>query len=733
MKVLNANAKQPYNYDRYCYSEVTDALLRDILHSNAYVMKNRHKRLTMHGNKNGKGITYFDICCGFDCETYTDVQQERAYMYIWQMSFNQTVIKGRTYPDFIELLDRVKFILQPSANQRLLVFIHNMGYEFSFFRCWLNLDNADMNFLKEERTPLKLTHDGFVEFRDSMSLVGGDSLRGLAKKYTNTQKCVGDLDYSIPRNCYTVLTDEEESYCDNDVLILSEFARWVFDDLMKQYTKLPMTQTGILTNECKYLLKDLYDKNMDMWHANNIKRSPADAETYNAQSNFLYRGGFTHCCVDIVEQELTDMCGVDITSSYPYVMTQKCFPKQFKRVDGVITPERVNEDIANGLVSIFVARFRAIKSKGLHSIESKHKCLELSPDAIIDNGRVYSSSEMVVYLTSYDWQNYQHFYVWQDVSITLYEVSETRYLYKHIVQPMTKYYKVKADLKAQYLPYAIPKAKVNSFYGMCVKRQNGEMTKYDNNGFTTDDAKPYEEQLKNSIVCFYDGVFISAVARWRLLTLAYDVYTKFGIKSIYCDTDSHKFLHPTPELIDYLKQLNQQIENDNRKNIEFFTNYSDEYADLGCWDMEYLPWSMYDPNSKETYIKRFKTLGAKRYIIELDTYNKDKKCREVVLNQTIAGLPKGQMLTQYGTIDKCFKEFTDDMIITGCKLYSKYVDEAYNITVTDTQGHTDTHTELSCNALLPSNFSLTIDEIWKQWYIDYVIENMSDNREQRIL
>lgn len=731
--VTNTNAKTKYEYTRYWRVELDEVTLRSILYKNATKGKNRHYRLHTHGNKNGRGVTYYDITAGFDCETYTDPETERGYMYIWQMCINGVVIKGRTYDEFITFLDDIKQIMKPKDNHRILCFIHNMGYEFSWFRSWLNLDDPDQNFLKDTRRPLKLTHDNFIEFRDSMALVGGDSLAGLAKTYTNTQKCKGDLDYNIPRNQYTVLTPDEESYCDNDVLILHEFARWVFDVLMVQYKKLPMTQTGILDTECKYLLRDMYPKSLDAWHDYNIKRSPRSQMEYDIQSNYLYRGGFTHACVDIVEEIQDDLLGVDITSSYPYVMTQKVFPNKFEPVNGDITPERVDNDIKNGFVSIFIANFSGIQSTGLHSIESKHKCLKLSANAVIDNGRVYYAESMTVYLTSFDWQNYKHFYTWENVKITGYEVSETRYLYKHIAIPMLNYYLTKAKLKAAFMPYKIEKARCNSFYGKLVKRMNGDMTKYCNLGFSTDDAKPYEEQVKNSIVCFYDGVFVSAVARWRLLTLAYDVYEKFGIKSVYCDTDSHKFLHPTPELIEYLDELNVKIESDNIKNIEYFVEYSPEYADLGTWDIEYYPYKMYDPNSKKAYIKRFLTLGAKRYIIEVDQFNKDKNAREIVLNQTVAGLPKGEMLKQYGTIDNCFANFENDMIITGCKLYSKYIDEPYEITVTDTQGNTDTHKELSCCALLPSNFSLTIDDIWRSWYIDFVSSEHGDNRERRVL
>ena len=73
------------------------------------------------------------------------------------------------------------------------------------------------------------------------------------------------------------------------------------------------------------------------------------------------------------------------------------------------------------------------------------------------------------------------------------------------------------------------------------------------------------------------------------------------------------------------------------------------------------------------------------------------------------------------------------MKITGCKLLAHYVDEPYEITVTDTQGNTDTRIELSCCALLPNNFSMTIDKIWRSWYLEFVENRQTDGLETRVL
>lgn len=731
--VLNTNAKKPYFYKRVWLSNMTRGDLHAALyHNSKYNPKRKHSYIPKLGNKNGKGITYFDITAGFDCETYTDVQQELAYMYIWQICFNGYVIKGRTYDEFVKLLEMCQEELKPAQNNRLLVYIHNAGYEFSFFRGWLCLDDEKENFLKDQRTPLKFTHNHFIEFRDSCSLVGGDSLAGLAKNYCNTQKCVGDLDYTKPRTKYSYIDGVSESYCDNDVLILHEFSRYVFDNILPIIHKIPMTQTGLLTQESKQYIHEHYKG--DQWNKIRIDRCPKDLEEYTLQANYLYRGGVSHANYSIVEQILYNLLGVDITSSYPFSSTQKIFPEKWQHDEYEVSEERVNRDIKNGLVSIFIAEFKGINAKTYHSIESKHKCLKLSANAVIDNGRVNYAEEMTVYLCSWDWLNYQRYYEWQGVRIYHYEYSETRYLYKHIAVPMLNHYLKKQKLKLAKENYKIEKSQVNSYYGLCVRKLNGDKTTYSNLGFSKDDAQPYEEQIARSIVCFYDGVFISAFSRYRLLQFARDVEERFhedGVQAVYCDTDSWKFTNPSQALVDFIEERNKQIRCDNVKNIEYFVEYDEAFADLGEWEIEYYPASMDD--GKRDVIQRFKTLGSKRYLIEYITTDKNTGERVHALQQTVAGLPKGELMKKYSKdFNAIFNSFDDKMKIEGCKLYAAYRDEPYTITVTDEEGNTDTQYGYSCCALLPSNFSLSMDEVWKQWYYEKVQEDLAQGRERRI-
>lgn len=724
MRVTNENAKTKYDYERLFVGDLTDEILTNWLSVHKATSRQkargqselaRNIQTFAQGNGNAKKGYYY-ICCGFDIETTLHEESETSYMYIWQVSINNNVVLGRKWSEFIDLMNRIKWLLNPTQNQRVIFWVCNLSYEFQFMRRWLTINSADENFLKEQRQPLKIVHDSFIEFRDTVCLTNMP-LKKLADTYTNTQKCVGDLDYSIMRNSFTPLTEEELGYCCNDVLILSEFADYIFSEFMTKGNKCPMTQTGGLMDECKKELSNQITDRIDLdnWHYLNSRKFPETQEEYNEHMNYLYRGGFTHCDMlyadeDLQGEQAQSIVGADITSSYPYAMTQPIYPTIFKECD----PSNALAYINDGKCVIMLCYFSNIRSTGLHSIESESKCIKRE-NVVLDNGRVFSGSIMV-WLTEYDYFSYTRFYEWDDMKILKAKVSEKGYMPKHIVKPMLFYYNDKAEKKQNNEPYMLSKIKVNSFYGMTVKKLNDGMTKYDNtNLWWDDDGQAYDEQTYKSIVNPYLGIYVSAYARYRLLTLAYLANMNFGIRSIYCDTDSHKFIGSTPEFEKWLADYNQKIENDNIEHISHFTTYNNNYADLGTWDVEY-----------NHNIERFKTLGAKRYLV----LYRDKK-GVPHLNQTIAGLPKGTLERMYSNYAACFENFRDDMICEDVKLLPRYVDEPCSAEITDQYGNTELMYEQSCVALLDKNFSMSMSDLWMSLYADYKLTQ--NHLEKRIL
>lgn len=81
------------------------------------------------------------------------------------------------------------------------------------------------------------------------------ALKNLSDNYNlPVKKLVGDLDYSIIRNCHTPLTEKELAYCENDCLVLYHYIKFE-----KETNKdLPLTYTGHVRQELKSKLDKSY-------------------------------------------------------------------------------------------------------------------------------------------------------------------------------------------------------------------------------------------------------------------------------------------------------------------------------------------------------------------------------------------------------------------------------------------------------------------------------------------
>ena len=131
--------------------------------------------------------------------------------------------------------------------------MHNLAFDFSFFRKWLEWKNV---FSLDNRKPVyAVTIDG-IEFRCSY-LLSGYKLEKVAEhlQHTNIKKLVGDLDYSLLRHSKTQLTDAELQYCVNDVQIVTAY---IYDCICEEGTikDIPLTKTGYVRryvrNMCFY-------------------------------------------------------------------------------------------------------------------------------------------------------------------------------------------------------------------------------------------------------------------------------------------------------------------------------------------------------------------------------------------------------------------------------------------------------------------------------------------------
>ena len=197
-----------------------------------------------------KGETFFNVPAGFDIETSSFYYrgEKCAIMYEWTFGINNYITYGRTWEQFVTLIDCIRGILQTSEKKRLVVYVHNLPYEFAFKRKHFSWTKV---FLLDSRKPVYAITDGGIEFRCSLKL-SGKSLAATAQDLTKykTQKMEGDLDYSLIRHSKTPLTPKELSYCEHDVRVILNYIQEKIES-DGSIIRIPLTNTGYVRRYCK--------------------------------------------------------------------------------------------------------------------------------------------------------------------------------------------------------------------------------------------------------------------------------------------------------------------------------------------------------------------------------------------------------------------------------------------------------------------------------------------------
>ena len=275
--------------------------------------------------KTNKKVTYLNIGAAFDIETTSMLinGEKFAFSYIWQFGIGlNNVYYGRTWAELLDFLTDLNAWLGLNDSKRLVVYVHNLGYEFQFMRKYFNWVDI---FAVDERKPVKALCDLGIEFRDSY-ILSGYSLANTAKNLTKHKivKMEGELDYSLIRNTVTPLTENELKYCENDILVILAY----IDEQIEQYsdiTKIPLTNTGRVRS---YVRNNCYYDNTN--HRKSTKGKyiryrkimsdlTLDRDSY-MQLKRAFMGGFTHSNPNVTGVTLDNVGSIDLTSSYPSVM-----------------------------------------------------------------------------------------------------------------------------------------------------------------------------------------------------------------------------------------------------------------------------------------------------------------------------------------------------------------------------------------------------------------------------
>lgn len=573
---------------------------------------------------------YLDLVCAFDIESSRLADIEQAVMYIWQFQADEITIIGRTWEEYFTMLKRIKEHLPDDA--WLVIYVHNLSYEFSFLKGWYDFQ-PDEVFCTDDRKVLKCDMDGCFEYRCSYYLTNMSLDRFLEKYQVENQKLT--YDYSKVRYPWTDLSDDEIAYCINDVkgLVQALKKMMVADD--DNLLTIPLTSTG-------YVRRDVREA-MQGFNHNQLHDMLPDTDVYMLLRE-AFRGGDTLSNRWNTDEILNDVKSVDIVSSYPASMLMRKYPmSKFIRENTADFDDLFNAGQRALLFRVTFINIRIADQFDGHLYLSRDKCRDVRLPTYV-NGRVLQAEALDTTLTDVDFRIVKRRYIWDKIFITELWSAKYRMLPSMFREVIKRYYKVKTELKGigpdddRYYFYERTKAKLNSTYGMTVEDPAKDTIQYLDGGFIMKDeplADLLEQHNKKAFLNYAWGVWVTAWSRLRLAD-GIDVVTSQGIDEmnfVYSDTDSIKYLDDVDFSI-----FNNEAE---EEAIEW-----DAYAADADGVVHYM--GVFEDEGYKTP-NRFKTLGAKKYVLE----DADGK-----MHITIAGVDKRTGAAELGKIENFQEGFT---------------------------------------------------------------------------
>lgn len=635
--------------------------------------------------KTRKRVKYKDIITAFDIETTRLIDIEQSVMYVWQWQFGDDyTVVGRTWEQFATFQRKISKILDDSV---LVIFVHNLSYEFQFLRGIYQF-SPDEVFAIKSRKVLKCNMHGCFEFRCSY-IHSNMNLDTYTKKMgVKHKKLTGTFDYEKIRYPWTELSNDELAYCVHDVQGLVEAIKIEMEHDGDNLYTFPLTSTGYVRRDAK--------KAMSTVSISFVKNQLPDYEIYKMLRE-AFRGGNTHANRYYANYTLHNVHSADRSSSYPDVMCNCKFPiSEFYRLGDLPYKEVIKLIEKRNKALIMRVAITGIYIKRIDwgcPYLSISKCRHIE-NALEDNGRILSADYIETTLTDIDLRIVLQEYSFTD--IRFFDVASSRYGYlpSPLISTICQYYHYKTELKnvpGQELLYMKSKNKLNSLYGMCAQDPVKQSILFINNNFqeqNEEESKLLLENNKKAFLAYQWGVWVTAWARYRLeegIILAHgDIENPNSPQFVYCDTDSVKYLGD----ID-LTVFNRQRILDSKRSGAYATDPAGITHYMGVYE-------------KEHDMCEFRTMGAKKYVYR-ETPDDKLIC-------TIAGVSKslgGKELESHGGITAFHEGFTFEEAGGLEAVYNDDIDK-----VIDIDGHS---LKITSNVVLrPSTYTLGLSADYKR-------------------
>lgn len=652
-----------------------------------------------------KKVHYVEHMAAFDIETssYMDEGEKRAVVYSYALAIDDKIYYARSAGEFFPILEKIAGEMELSLDRRLVVYVHNLAYEWQFIKRYMTWDSV-FAIASERRIVRAVSTMGF-EFRCSYVLTN-KPLEAVGKD-VGVKKMVGDIDHTKIRNSITPLSDGELGYIDNDVRILIEFERQALAQeggtIEQALRSIPITKTGYVRRRMrKAALADPAYEQL-------ISELTLTEETY-ILARHSFQGGYTHANSTVMGREMGDTVAVDLASSYPSSMLQFTYPMStFHSVSHKFTAEELDKCIGHIHFFVTFVVYDAVSRYPFPYI-SLSKALSIS-DPFVDNGRVYSAANMTLTMTDVDWQIFRRCYDVESIEIVDVVMAPAEYLPAAITDPIVAMYGNKTALKGvagQEVNYRSAKEDINGVYGsvsMDPVRTDFEFNAEDGSFTPTlpsiEDALDKYNNSRSRYLFYPWAAWVTAYSRYILLMTMYDLIDA-GVTVMYCDTDSiyHK---PSPKAQSIIDRVNGEVRErlSAAMHHRWFYATDEEVEDalapkdtkgvrhhIGLFEVD----GHYD---------NFKTLGAKRYAVEKDGEFKI----------TVAGLSKkaASYIKEIGGMEA----FVDGLTVPAEKsgrLTHTYSEETAHNLITDYLGNTCEMKQVGYIHLEPSPYVLTVSD-----------------------
>ena len=552
---------------------------------------------------------------------YWNDRDKYALPYIWQFSHNDTVYYGRELKEFKDLLSDLPDV-------RILVFVHNLAYEFEFL---LNILEVKDVFARAPHKPMKCCFKEFpqIEFRCSYILTNL-SLEQWGKQL-GLPKLVGELEYNYMRTPLTPMFDYELDYAERDC----EVVYLGIKEHLKTYKDvwdLPLTSTGKVRRKVKKIVTN------DKEYMREVKRTiPRDAEEYKLLQK-IFAGGYTHANRKYLDDTVKGRIHhKDIASSYPFTLCAYKFPYNKWCYIGNIMPDPSTFEHRAYIIRLHFFNIRAISWNTYISVAKSR-----GSGFIYDNGRVLCAKELTITVTEQDYITISHNYEWDKMICEGVFCGQKRYLPEIFIREVLSFYNDKTALKGvDPVRYAISKQYINSLFGMCVTALFQSDVAFNQESEDPWSVEPLDPDIVNTgldrlrnwfnkkyFLSYSVGCWVTAYARRRL----WECIELCDKDLLYTDTDSI-FYTGDYDFSWFNEDANERL----RKMCEYHNidyNLTRPQDPEGC--IHPLGILEDEPDCDE-----FRTLGAKKYVEK----------RENKMFLTVAGVNKGAV--------KCLNDIED--------------------------------------------------------------------------